>query len=284
MKNLVRDLWRILLDDRGSMVGALVLCIYVFLAIFGPYITHLSSTENPAKAFLGPGPGHWLGTDFYGRPILPQLILGTRPIMEVAVLSGIVVVLIGVVVGMASGYKGGVADGAIMRVIDIVLTIPGLPLIIVISAAIHSANPFVLAGILSVTGWAGLARAVRSQALSLRSVDFVEAARVQGLPLRHMIAREMLPNIGPYVAISFLLAINGAIYALVGLFLLGVAPVSGTNWGTMINLAMSQGSLYSTRSALYLFAPMAMIVFLHMAFIFFSRALDRLFNPRLRVR
>lgn len=280
---MLRDLGRICWADKASLVGGLVLCVYIFLALFGPFIAHLSSVENPANAFLGPGPGHLLGTDFYGRPILPQLILGTRPIMEVSVLSAIMVVIIGVVVGLGAGYKGGPVDAAVMRLVDVILTIPGLPLIIVISAVVHSANPFVLAGILSVTGWAGLARAVRSQALSLRSIDFVEAARIQDLPLRNMIGRQMLPNVGPYVAISFLLAINGAIYALVGLFLLGVAPVSGTNWGTMINLAMSQGSLYSSRSILYLFAPMAMIVFLHMAFIFFSRALDRLFNPRLRV-
>jgi len=280
---LLRDLGRICWSDKSSLFGGLVLLVYIFLAIFGSSIARLTSTENPAAAFLPPGRGHILGTDFYGRPILPQLILGTRPIMEVAVLSGIMVVFIGVVVGLASGYKGGSVDYLVMRFVDVILTIPGLPLIIVISAVVHSANPFVLAGILSVTGWAGLARAVRSQALSLATVDFVEAARIQGLPLRNMISKQLLPNVGPYVAINFLLAINGAIYALVGLFLLGVAPVSGTNWGTMINLAMSQGALYSSSSIYYLFAPMAMIVLLHMAFIFFSRALDRLFNPRLRV-
>jgi peptide/nickel transport system permease protein len=280
---LLRDLVRICWSDKSALVGGLVLCVYIFLAIFGPLIAHLTSTENPADAFLPPGPGHLLGTDFFGRPILPQLILGTRPIMEVAVLSGIMIVIIGVIVGLVSGYKGGRADFAIMRLVDVVLTIPSLPLIIIIAAVVHSANPFVLAAILSVTGWAGLARAVRSQALSLREVDFVEAARIQGLPLRNIVGRQLLPNVGPYVAINFLLAINGAIYALVGLYLLGVAPVSGTNWGTMINLAMSNGALYSNASVFSLFAPMLMIVLLHMAFIFFSRALDQLFNPRLRV-
>ena len=79
-------------------------------------------------------------------------------------------------------------------------------------------------------------------------------------------------------------AITGAIYAEVGLFLLGVAPINGTNWGIMINLAMSQGALYTSKSMLYLFAPMAAIVILQVAFVFFSRALDQLFNPRLRVQ
>lgn len=125
---------------------------------------------------------------------------------------------------------------------------------------------------------------LRSQALSLRTSDFIDAARVQGLPLRNMVARQLLPNVGPYVAIHFLLAVTDAIYAEVGLYLLGVAPISGTNWGIMLNLALSQGALYTTQSALYLFSPMLAIVFLQVALVYFSRAMDRLFNPRLRVQ
>jgi peptide/nickel transport system permease protein len=174
---------------------------------------------------------------------------------------------------------------ALMRLADVFLTIPGLPLVIVIAAVIRTTSPFVLAAIIAITAWAALARAVRSQALSLRTADFIEAAKVQGLPLRHMIARQLLPNVGPYVAINFLLTVTGAIYALIGLFVLGVAPVSGTaNWGVMINLAIGNGALYTSKSVLYLFTPMAAIVFLQLALVFFTRALDQLFNPRLRVQ
>jgi peptide/nickel transport system permease protein len=119
----------------------------------------------------------------------------------------------------------------------------------------------------------------------LRTSDFIDAARVQGLPLRNIVGRQLLPNIGPYVAIHFLLAVTDAIYAEVGLYLLGVAPLSGsTNWGIMINLAVGQGALYTTQSALYLISPMLAIVFLQVALVYFSRAMDRLFNPRLRVQ
>jgi peptide/nickel transport system permease protein len=120
--------------------------------------------------------------------------------------------------------------------------------------------------------------------MSLRSREFVEAAKLQGVSLANMVGRQLLPNVGPYVAIHFLLAITGAIYASVGLFLLGIAPISGNNWGIMINLAMAQGALYTTDSAFYLFSPMAAIVILQVAFVFFSRALDSVFNPRLRVQ
>ena len=119
----------------------------------------------------------------------------------------------------------------LMRLADVFLTIPGLPLVIVIAASSGPAARLYWPAIIAVTAWAGLARAVRSQALSLRSADFIEAAKVQGLPLRNMIGRQLLPNVGPYVAINFLLAVTGAIYAEVGLFVLGVAPVSGTATG-----------------------------------------------------
>lgn len=284
MRELTSDLWRICRGDKGALVGGVVILIYVFFAVFGPLLAHASNTARPVDSYLGPSLTHPLGTDSVGEGVLSQLIVGTRPIMEVGVIAAVVTCVVGVVVGLACGYLGGIVDAVVMRIVDVFLTIPGLPLIIVLATFIKTANPFVLAALLSVTGWSGLARAVRSQALSLRSVDFMEAARLQGLPLRHIVGRQLLPNVGPYVAIHFLLAITGAIYAEVGLFLLGVAPITGTNWGIMINLAMSQGALYTSKAMLYLFSPMAAIVILQMAFVFFSRALDQFFNPRLRVR
>lgn len=284
MTEFARDLWRILRADWSALVAGVVILIYILTAIFGPVFVQLSSDQNLQNVYLGPSWSHPLGTDFAGQDVLAEIILGARPIMEVGLLAATMITFIGVVIGLATGYVGGTVDNVIMRVVDVVLTIPGLPLIIVIAAVIHSSSPLVLAAILSVTGWAGLARAVRSQAISLRTMDFMAAARVQGLPLGNIVARQLLPNVGPYVAINFLFGITGAIYAEVGLFLLGVAPISGTNWGIMINLAMSQGALLSPNSLLFLFSPMVAVVILQVAFVFFSRAMDSLFNPRLRVQ
>jgi peptide/nickel transport system permease protein len=278
------DLWRILRNDKGALVGGFIVLFYCLLAIFGPIRVHVSNDQDANNAYLPPSWNHPLGTDALGQGVLSQIIVGARPIMIVGVLAAIITIFVGVLLGLLSGYAGGLTDSVIMRITDVFLTVPGLPLIIVLAAVIHTTNPFVLACVLSITAWAGLARAIRSQALSLRSSDFVEAARLQGVSIGNMVGRQLLPNVGPYVAIHFLLAITGAIYAEVGLFLLGVAPISGTNWGIMINLAMSQGALYTTDSAFYLFSPMAAIVILQVAFVFFSRALDSVFNPRLRVQ
>lgn len=284
MSGFSRDLWRILWSDKSALFGAIVIVIYALAAILGPTFFHLRGFGHNAAAYLGPSWSHPLGTDSLGKDTLTEIVLGTRPILVVGISAAIMTTVVGVLVGLVTGYLGGTADALIMRVVDVALTIPGLPLIIIVASVIHTSNPFVLAAILSLTGWAGLARAVRSQAISLRTMDYMAASRIQGLPLRNIVGRQMLPNVGPYVAIHFLLGITGAIYAEVGLFLLGIAPIGGANWGIMINQAMSQGALYTTQSMLYLFAPMAAIVVLQVAFVFFSRALDSLFNPRLRVQ
>jgi peptide/nickel transport system permease protein len=280
---LSRDLFRILRGDALAMAGAIIIAVYCVVAVIGPYVAKVGLVSDPSRAYEGPSLRFPLGTDAFGHGILSELVVGTRPIMEIGVAAAVMTVFVGVTVGLASGYISGLADAVIMRVVDVFLTVPGLPLVLVIAALIHSSSPLVLAAILAMQSWAGLARAVRSMALSLRSSDFIEAARGQSVPLRHMIGRQLLPNVGPYVAIHFLLAVTGAIYAEVGLFLLGIAPVSGTNWGTMINIANSQGALFSARSAMYLLSPMAAIVLLQFGFVMFSRAMDELFNPRMRV-
>jgi peptide/nickel transport system permease protein len=284
MTAFLASLGRACRADKVAFVGGLIIVLFVLAAIVGPSIAHLSKVPNPGAAYLGPSLRHPLGTDALGQDVLVELVLGARPVIEVGVLAATFTVGLGVLIGLVSGYLGGAADAAMMRLTDVFLTIPGLPLIIVMATLIETSSPFVLAAILSVTAWAGLARAIRSQALSLRSSEFVEVSKVQGLPLRNIVGRQLLPNVGPYVAIHFLLAVTGAIYAEVGLFVLGIAPISSANWGEMINVAMSQGALYTSQSMVYLFSPMAAIVILQVAFVMFSRAMDTVFNPRLRTQ
>jgi peptide/nickel transport system permease protein len=279
----IKDFWRILRDDKSALVGGIVVVVYILVAILGPMFFHVQDVPT-SQPYMPPSLQHILGTDFLGNDTLTALIVGTRPVIEVGIVSAVIVIIVGVVIGLFSGYVGGPVDYVIMRITDVFLTIPGLPLIIVIASIVHTTSPLLLAAILSVTAWAGLARAVRSQALSLRTSDFIDAARAQNLPMGNIIGRQLLPNVGPYVAIHFLLAVTGAIYAQVGLFVLGIAPISGTNWGNMINLAVNQGALYTSDSMAFLFSPMAAIVLLQMALVMFSRALDKVFNPRLRVQ
>jgi peptide/nickel transport system permease protein len=139
--------------------------------------------------------------------------------------------------------------------------------------------------VLGVTGWGGVARAVRSQALSLRERGFLEAARGLGLSRRHIIVKELLPNVAPYATMQLMLSMIAFIGAEVGLFFLGLVPFSSTNWGVMLNQAVFSGGAMETPSALvYLLAPLVCILVLTLGIVLFLDAVDELFNPRLRER
>lgn len=281
----LRQLWRILLRNPSAMVGLGIIVFYLLMATIGPLFIHVSNVENPLAAYEPPSWGHLLGTDYAGRDTLAEIVNGSTPVLIVAVIASVFSVIVGVLIGLGAGFLGGIGDNILMRIADIFLTIPSLPLVIVLVTFIQSSSPVVLAAIIALTGWAGLARSVRAQALSLAKRDFVEAAQVQGLSLYNILIRQLLPNIGSYVAMNFLLGITGAIYAEVGLFLLGIAPFTASNWGVMLNFAINQsGSIYTSQSMLYLFSPMAAIVLLQVGFVLFTQALDQLFNPRLRTQ
>jgi peptide/nickel transport system permease protein len=189
---------------------------------------------------------------------------------------------IGVVVGLLSGYLGGITDTVLMRITDFVLTVPTYPLLIVIAAVVKISGPIPMAVVLSINGWGGMARAVRSMVLSLKRRDFVEAARSLELGNTHIVVRQILPMIMPYVIMHLILAVTGAIYGEVGLFFLGLVPISGTNWGVMLNFAFSaSGAIYVPSSVLYLMAPVGSIVLVQIGSVGFTKALDEVFNPQI---
>lgn len=278
----LKDLWMILRHDPAAMTGFVIVCLYIIMAVAGPFVP-VTHNENPLLAYEPPSFRHLLGTDYAGRDTLSEIVNGSTPVLIVAVIASAFSVIVGVIIGLSAGILRGIGDTILMRLADIFLTIPSLPLVIVLVTFIHSSSPFVLAMLISITGWAGLARSIRSQALSLSKRDFVESASVQGLSFWNILSRQLLPNMGSYVAMSFLLGITGAIYAEVGLYLLGIAPFTASNWGVMLNFAINQaGAIYTSQSLLYLLSPMFAIVILQIGFVLFTRALDQLFNPRIR--
>ena len=170
-----------------------------------------------------------------------------------------------------------------MGLTNILMIIPRFPLLVIIAASIPRVlNPIEVAGIISIVGWAGLARAIRSQVLAIKETPFIEAAKCLGLSRFHIVFREIMPNLMPYIAMNLVLSIIGAIYAQVGLFFLGVLPLTTVNWGMMINIAISQGALISPKLWTYLLSPIVCIILLETGFILFLHALEEIFNPRIR--
>ena len=170
-----------------------------------------------------------------------------------------------------------------MFITNVILTVPSFPIMMVLSMLIKVTNPVTFALILSMWSWGGLARAIRSQILSFKRRDYIEASRILGLSLGHIVFKDMLPNMASYIAYHFIMIMKSAVTASVGLMVLGLAPFSSTHWGMMLNLAMgSTAALYGSSAIYYFLTPVIGIMLFQIGCLFFASGMDEAFNPRLR--
>jgi peptide/nickel transport system permease protein len=255
---------------------------FVLLAFVVPVFVPLTNAVDVGNVYRTPSLDNPLGTDFQGRDVLNQIVYGGRDILSVALLAALFSTAIAVTFGSLAATLGGRLDTLILGLADIVLTVPHLIVLIVVAAIFRPTGFLVLAVLLASLGWAGLLRQIRAQILSLKEREYVEAARSLDLGLFHVIFREMLPNMSSYIAIHFIFAMTGAVYAQVGLIVLGLVPLSGANWGSMLYLAQSQGALYFSDSFWYIMSPILAISLFQLSLVALASGLEDVFNPRLR--
>lgn len=280
----ITNFFSVIFKNRQATIGFVILLVFLLMATIGPFFVPPMKT-NYAERLKLPSFEHLLGTDYSGRDTLSQFVTGSRTVLLVAFLAALFSMTIAIVVGMVSGVVGGKVDSILMMVTNVVLTVPSFPIMMVLSMLIKISNPLLFGLVLSIWSWAGLARAIRSQILSLKNRDFVEASRILGLGLRHTIFAEILPNVTSYIAINFIIIMRGAITASVGLMVLGLVPFSASHWGMMLQLATSStGALYGSSAIFYFFVPVSGIVLFQMGCLFFATGLDEALNPRLRVQ
>ncbi|MXX26656.1 MAG: ABC transporter permease [Caldilineaceae bacterium SB0668_bin_21] len=273
---------RLLAYNRVGFIGFLVVVFMVLLSYAGPLIIELDTKTKIDRIYITPTLEHPLGTDHQGRDIWSQIVNGGKDVIYVAFLAALISTVIAVVFGTLSGFIGGWLDSAIMSVTDIILTIPQFPLLAVLAAFI-SLNSLTLLGVLmGLLNWPTLLRALRAQALSLKQRDFIEAARALDLGVMHIVLREMVPNMMPYIVVSFALGMTFAVYQQAGLVFLGLVPISAGNWSVMIQLAWVRGAIFYKDSVWYIMAPIVAIAILQLAIISMTRSLELVFNPRLR--
>jgi peptide/nickel transport system permease protein len=311
------DLWvlapaRIMWEDTRTRVGALIILFYALMGTVGVVVTS-PPVQNEGPALLGMFPGGivpsgenaWLsvgqtsvagvtapwpefyfplGTDVLGNSLLEMTIHATPAMLKMAFAGGVLTTLIGTAVGTVAGYKGGRVERVLVTAADIQMAIPGLPLLIVLAVALQPRDPLVVGFLLSIDAWAGLARQLHSQVLSLRNESYVEASRLMGFSSPPIIWDDILPNIMPYVMINFMGNSIRVIHASVGLYFLGVLPFTTLNWGVMINMAYNRGGLLSFGAVHWLLIPIVAISLLGFGITLFSQGMDRLFNPRVRAR
>jgi len=277
---------RILWSDWRGKIGIPLIMMYVLMGTVGVMVVPRPTTDT-LNLLVGPFEvlKYPLGTDAAGRGILRQVIHATPPMLEMILAGGVFAVLLGVVIGMVAGYKGGRTDTVLMIFTDTLMTLPGLPLVIVLAFLFSPSSPALIGILIAINAWTGLARAIRSQMLPLRDVAYVEANRLMGIPTPTILLKDITPNLAPYIAVNFVTASRQIIFASVALYFLGVLPSSKPNWGVMMDRAYSSGgALYSWDAAHWMLTPMLAVVLFSLGFIFIAQAADRLFNPRIRAR
>ena len=286
----VFDLWvyspmSIIMDDIRTQIGLAIIVFYVLMGTVGVVIIDPPVlNENPRLIGAFRTLEYPLGTTQQGRDLLELIVHSTPPMLKMIVSGAVFATVIAVVLGTLSGFKRGTADQVIMTLTDIALVIPGLPLIIVVSIAFPPRNPYMVGIILTINAWAGLARSIRSEVLSIREKDYVEASTILGIPTSIIILKDILPNVMPYVLMNFMQAARNVIFASVGLYFLGLLPYTNLNWGVILNRAYEQGALTSAVGAHWLLIPVFTIGLLTFGLVFFAQGLDRIFNPRVRAR
>jgi peptide/nickel transport system permease protein len=240
--------------------------------------------EFPGLVVSNPelGRPYILGTDTQGRDIFSHIVNGGTTLITTALVAGLMSTLIAVVLGALAALIGGIVDTVITAVANLVLTIPSFPLLIVLAALIQLNNALLLALLIALLSWPVLMRAIRSQVLSLRERDYVEAAFALDLGFRHIILREILPNMMSFVAINFIFAVTKAMYDQVGLIFLGMVPINDYTWGVMLYFGRSRGTLFSPDSASMVLSPVIAIAMFQVSLVLFARSLEEMFDPRLR--
>ncbi|MGD0448260.1 MAG: ABC transporter permease [Candidatus Dormibacteria bacterium] len=295
------------------VIGLVMLSIFVVLAIIGtwaapysPNAVHVAtwvrhvlvpntggSTGIPAQYYplpLPPSSSHLLGTTVFAQDVLSQLLASTGATLFVGLLAAAIATVLSVIVGVTAGYLGGGADEGLSLLSNVFLAIPGFPLLIVLADYVPSAGTSILlvATIIAVTTWAYSARVLRAQTLSLRNRDFVEAARISGEGRLRIIVVEILPNLVPIVAASFLFTTLAAIGSYVAIAFLGLAgsptssPAGLWNWGEMLREATAQSAVRGGWWWWWV-PPGLCIALLGTSLALLNFGIDEFINPRLRV-
>jgi peptide/nickel transport system permease protein len=275
--------WRRHLNATNAfgIIGLTIVVALVLIAVFAPVLAPYDPTERVGRPFSAPSAEHPLGTNDIGQDLMSELIYGTRVSLTVGLVAAAVALLIGTTVGILAGFYPRVLGSFLMRVVDIVLILPFLPLLIILAAYLGRSllNTVLIIGVLI---WAGSARVIRSQVLSLSRRDYVVAARAMGASDLHLIVRHVLPLTLLLAIGEFVQATAGAILLEASLSFLGLGDPLQKSWGAILFWAQTRGAFLSPAWQWWVLPPGLMIMLAALGFALIGFALEQRVNPRLR--
>lgn len=270
-----------LLRNRKALIGVTILAIVILVAVFAPLLTEYSPTQRVGRPHQPPSAEHWLGTTRLGYDVFTRLLHGARVSLAVGFGAGLLITVIGTVLGIIAGYKGGLVDEVISFFTNMILVIPNLPLLLVLAAFIGQASPLVIAIILGFTSWAWGVRVTRSETLSIRERDFVKSAEMLGEPGWRIMASEIFPNLISIVGINFIGSVIFAVITEATLEFLGLGDPNTVSWGIMLYNAENSSAL-SVGAWWDLLSPCVALAVLGLGLALINFAIDEIANPRLR--
>lgn len=269
---------RSVVRNRPALVGLCVLLVITFAALLGGRLWSYTYDENRFDLFLAPSWVHPMGTDSGGHDLLAQVLRGVQRSLTIAILVAVVSTVVGVVIGGAAGYAGGRVDTVLMRLTDLVLTVPAIALLIVLADAIReSAESWLfLALLLAALSWTRKARLVRASFRSLRRLEFVDAARAGGAGDLRIVGRHLLPNAAAPIIVAATLTIGNAVLAEAALTYLGFGP---TRPDTSLGQLVESGQHSATTHPWLFYFPALVIAVIVLSVNLVGDALRRAFDP-----
>ncbi len=276
----LRRLGRFLQAHPLSAVGLLFLAVLGGVAVFAPYLSPYDPEAVVGKPFQKPSPQHPLGTNDIGQDILSELIYGARTSLLIGFTAAAIAILLGTLVGVVAGYAGGWVDAALMRLVDVVLVIPFLPLMILLAAYLGPGLLNII-GVIAALIWARPARVIRSQVLSLRHAAYIEAAEALGASFGRVLLRHVLPGVLPLALAQFILAASSSILIESSLAFLGLGDPLRKSWGTILYYAQARGAFLTGAWLWWVLPPGLLITLSVLGFALTGYALETLVQPQL---
>ncbi len=267
--------------NKKLLVGLSVVMLFVLVAVFGPLLTDYAPLAVSSAASRPPSAQHWLGTTYFGEDVFAQLVYGTRASFEVGLLGGVFAVIIGMTIGFAAGYRGGLVDEILNLFTNVVICIPLFAILLIIGGYLKGLSVFDEALLIGLISWPWAARAIRAQTFTLKSREFVGLARLSGERSAKIITREIAPNMSSYLFLTFILLFGGAILIASFVDFVGLGPSGTVTLGTMMNEAFFWNALL-LHVWWWFIPPGACITCIVGGLYLMNAGLDEVFNPKLR--
>lgn len=264
-----------------GMVGAVITGLFAVVAFAAPWIAPYEHSKFPGGPLEPRSSEFLLGTDGLGSDLFSQLVLGARLSMTIAVVAGLGTLILGATVGLLAGWLGGLTDAVLMRIVDIVMALPRLPLLLLLGTYLRP-SVLTIGLVISLTSWPGGARVIRSQVLSLRERTHLRASVGFGARTLHVLRRHVVPEMGLILVAGLVGAAGRAIILEAGLAFLGFGDPTQSSWGMTLRNALNYPSLFFTETwEWWLLPPIAAISFLMLGITFIGISVEERINPRL---